>query len=54
MDGTVEGHSGYQAMKGEKWLPPVDPAQSEKAKQAGISATGEADLKMRLPTELIG
>jgi hypothetical protein len=37
MDGTVEGHSGYQKMQGEKWLPPVDPAQAEKAKQATIA-----------------
>jgi hypothetical protein len=37
MDGTVAGHSGYQQMQGEKWLPPVDPAQSEKAKQAVIA-----------------
>jgi hypothetical protein len=38
MDGTVEGHSGYQKMPGEKWLTPVDPARSEKAKQDTIAA----------------
>jgi len=38
MDGTVEGHSGYQRMEGEKWLPPVDPAQAAKAKQDAIAA----------------
>ncbi|MCY3018744.1 MAG: hypothetical protein NTW87_06915 [Planctomycetota bacterium] len=38
MDGTVEGHSGYQKMPGEKWLPPVDPAQAAKAKQDTIAA----------------
>jgi hypothetical protein len=39
MDGTVEGHSGYQKMQGEKWLTPVDPARSEKAKQDTIAAS---------------
>ena len=38
MEGTVEGHSGYQKMPGEKWLPPVDPAQAAKAKQDTIAA----------------
>jgi len=38
MDGTVEGHSGYQRMQGEKWLPPVDPAQAAKMKQDTIAA----------------
>ena len=38
MDGTLDGHSGYQRMEGEKWLPPVDPAQAAKAKQATIAA----------------
>jgi len=38
MDGTVEGHSGYQKMQGEKWLPPVDPAGAAKAKQDTIAA----------------
>ena len=38
MDGTVEGHSGYQRMEGEKWLPPVDPAQAAKARQDTIAA----------------
>ena len=37
MDGTVEGHSGYQKMQGEKWHL-LDPAQAEKAKQATIAA----------------
>jgi len=39
MDGTVEGHSGYEKMPGEeKWLPPMEPARYEKVKQEMIAA----------------
>jgi hypothetical protein len=37
MDGTVEGHSGYEKMPGEEKWHLVDPAQAEKAKQATIA-----------------
>jgi hypothetical protein len=38
MDGTVEGHSGYEKMPGEeKWLPPMEPARYQKAKQEMIA-----------------
>jgi hypothetical protein len=39
MDGTVEGHSGYERMPGEeKWLPPMEPARYQKAKQEMVAA----------------
>jgi hypothetical protein len=39
MDGTVEGHSGYERMPGEeKWLPPMEPARYQKVKQEMIAA----------------
>jgi len=39
MDGTVEGHSGYEKMPGEeKWLPRMEPARYEKVKQEMIAA----------------
>jgi hypothetical protein len=39
MDGTVEGHSGYEKMPGEeKWLPPMEPARYQKVKQEMIAA----------------
>jgi len=39
MDGTVEGHSGYERMPGEeKWLPRMEPARYEKVKQEMIAA----------------
>jgi hypothetical protein len=39
MEGTVEGHSGYEKMPGEeKWLPPMEPAHYEKVKQEMIAA----------------
>jgi hypothetical protein len=38
MDGTVEGHSGYEKMPGEEKWHLVDPAQAEKAKQDTIAA----------------
>ena len=38
MDGTVEGHSGYERMPGEeKWLPRMEPARYEKVKQEMIA-----------------
>jgi hypothetical protein len=38
MDGTVEGHSGYEKMPGlEKWLPLMEPARYEKVKQEMIA-----------------
>ncbi len=37
MDGTVEGHSGYEKMPGEEKWHLVDPAQAEKAKQETIA-----------------
>jgi len=37
MDGTVEGHSGYEKMPGEEKWHLVDPAQAEKAKHATIA-----------------
>jgi len=39
MDGTVEGHSGYERMPGgEKWLPLMEPARYKKVKQEMIVA----------------
>jgi hypothetical protein len=39
MDGTVEGHSGYEKMPGEEmWLPPLEPARYQQVKQEMVAA----------------
>lgn len=39
MDGTPEGHRGYEKMPGEeKWLPQMEPARCEKVRQEMIAA----------------
>ena len=37
MEGTIDGHSGYQKMQAEKWFV-VEPARSERLKQETIAA----------------